>query len=159
MYINSKQMSARRKHIMKDDFMIVSTRVLPKCFELVAQAKKLIQDKKADNISDACKICGISRSTFYKYQDDVFFYNETHKRKIVFSILLSHQTGALSNVCNKLSDLSVSILTMSQSEPVGDVAPVLMACDISNMVCGVSELKDILFKVEEIRKIEIMSMD
>ena len=144
---------------MPNDYMVVSTKVLPKCFELVAKAKKLIQDGKVDNVSDACKACGISRSTFYKYQDDVFFYNENHKKKVVFSLLLSHQAGALSNVCNVLSECQASILTMSQSEPVGDVAPILMSCDITTMNVGISELKENLIKLDEVKKIEVLSLD
>lgn len=144
---------------MANEYMVVSTKVLPKCFELVAKAKKILQDGKADNVSDACKMCGISRSTFYKYQDDVFFYNENHKKRVVFSMMLAHQTGALSGVCNALSDLSVSILTMPQSEPVGDVAPILMSCDITTMNCSIDELKNSLLKIDEIKKIEILSLD
>ena len=144
---------------MPNDYMVVSTKVLPKCFELVAKAKKLLQDGYVDNISDACKMCGISRSTFYKYQDDVFFYNENQKKKVVFSLMLSHQPGALSSVCNVLSEIHVSILTMSQSEPVGDVAPILMSCDITLMKAGITELKEKLVQLDEVKKIEILSLD
>ncbi|MDO4198359.1 MAG: ACT domain-containing protein [Erysipelotrichaceae bacterium] len=144
---------------MSEDYMVVSTKILPKGFIQVAEAKKLLQDKKVENVSEACKMCGISRSTFYKYQDDVFFYNSDHKKKIVFSLLLSHETGALGKVCGILSQQSVSILTMSQSEPSGDVAPVMMSCDISKMKGSISDLKDILSKVKEVKKIEVLSID
>lgn len=144
---------------MANEYMVVSTKVLPKCFELVAKAKKILQDGKAENVSEACKMCGISRSTFYKYQDDVFFYHEEHKKKVVFSLMLSHQPGALSNVCNVLSECKASILTMSQSEPVGDVAPILMSCDITVMDVSINELRENLVKLDEVKKIEILSLD
>ena len=61
---------------MSEEYLIVAKKLLPKCYEKVVEAKKLLQEGKADSVSKACEICAISRSTFYKYQENVFSYDE-----------------------------------------------------------------------------------
>ena len=145
---------------MSNEYMIVHKDVLPKCFELVAKAKELLKDGKIDNVSDACKSVGISRSTFYKYQDYVFFYdNKENERKLSFSLSLSHEAGALSKVCGCLSKLEISIITISQSAPLGDVAEINVTCDVSKMSCGIDELKKKMENIEEVSRFNLLSFE
>ena len=51
---------------MKKDYYIVERSALPEYFGLVLKAKALVDDEKK-SVSDACRIAGISRNTFYKY--------------------------------------------------------------------------------------------
>ena len=56
--------------------LLVKTEVLPEVFEKVVEAKRLLNCKKAKSATEAAKMCGISRSAFYKYRDAVFAYKE-----------------------------------------------------------------------------------
>ena len=144
---------------MVNDYVIVDKSILPKCYSKVADAKKLLQSGKVENVTDACKKTGISRSTFYKYQEKVFSYENSIGRKAVFTLLLSHKPGALSNVCSTLSDLGISILTISQAMPVGETAPVTVSCDISNASKDIKEIKRILEKIKEVNKCELLAFE
>ena len=55
----------------KNTFLLVDKAVLPPYYEQVVEAVKLVE-QEGKNISDVCKILGISRSTYYKYKDKVF---------------------------------------------------------------------------------------
>ena len=56
---------------MQGKYMIVDKALLPSYFEKVALVKELLDEGKAADVSEAVKMVGISRSTFYKYRDMV----------------------------------------------------------------------------------------
>ena len=145
---------------MNDEYLLVSSSILPKCYLRVVEAKRLLSNGIVDNVSEACKRCDISRSTFYKYQDTVFSYKQSkEKKKISFSLNLSHRPGALSSVLNRLSEKGASILTISQAEPIADKAAVLVSCDISEMDISVEELKGYIISIPEVSKFEMLSFE
>ena len=144
---------------MSKEYFIVNKELLPKCFEKVVEAKELLE-RSNDNISTVCKKCGISRSTFYKYQDKVFSYKkENQTRKLVLSLTLVHKTGALSKVCDALSKLNVSIITISQSIPLKDIAPVMVSLDITNLDESIDDFKNELKKINEIKELRVVSFE
>ena len=55
-----------------NEYFIVHKSILPDYYELIIQAREMINDKKY-SISDACKLLNISRSTYYKYKDFFLF--------------------------------------------------------------------------------------
>jgi len=145
---------------MSKELIIVNKDLLPKYFEKVLKAKKLLEEGQAENVSDACNKADISRSTFYKYQNDVFAYEETKNiRKLVISFMLSHKTGTLSLVCDTLSKYNVSIITISQSAPIKNSCPVMLSLDISLLEITIDELKNELEKTEVIQKLKFMSFE
>lgn len=143
---------------MSKELLIVNKKVLPKCFEKVVEAKKLLQDNKYDNISKVCEHLGISRSTYYKYQDYVFDYNlKNDVKEVVISFTLIHEKGSLSKVCDQLSKLDISILTVFQSSPIDTKAPVMLSLDITNMKISIKEFEKILSKLPNLSDLKIMS--
>ena len=55
----------------KSEMLLVKSNVLPEVFLKVVEAKRLLSCKKAKSASEAARMCGISRSAFYKYRDAV----------------------------------------------------------------------------------------
>ena len=54
---------------MDVDMLLVRREVLPEVFQKVVEAKRLLACKKAKSATEAAKMCGISRSAFYKYRE------------------------------------------------------------------------------------------
>jgi chorismate mutase len=126
---------------MNNDFYIVSSRILPDYFGKVIEARELIRSGKARDVSQAVKMVGISRSTYYKYKDDVFLPSEgDNGKKAVFSMILHHRPGILEQVLSILAENGVNILTITQNPPIQDRASVVVSMDISELSCGVSDL-------------------
>ena len=145
---------------MSSQYMVVDKKILPKCFEKVVDAKNMLQNGIVNNVTDACKACGISRSTFYKYQEYVYDYSiESAGRKMVFSLKLVHKTGALSKLCGELTKLGISVLTISQSLPIAGSASVMLSCDITNINIEEGNLKKTLENLAEVSKVEILSIE
>ena len=57
---------------MKGKYLIVDKSILPDYFEKVIEVRNLLRDGKFQNVSEAVKEVGISRSTYYKYKDFIF---------------------------------------------------------------------------------------
>jgi len=119
---------------MKYDFFIVSKSVLPDCFEKVIKARELLRSGKTRDVSEAARLAGISRSTYYKYKDHVFLPKEgEHGRRLVISMLLSHKRGTLGRVLSELGELGVNIITINQNPPIGERASVVISMDIASL--------------------------
>ena len=126
---------------MNDDLYLVHKDALPDYFEQVLKAKELIEQKKVKGISEAVQMCGISRSTYYKYKDLIHRYSsQVSTKKAVISMTLAHRKGTLSEVLNVLSSHHASVLTISQSLPVHGIASVLISLDTSEMSVSAQEL-------------------
>lgn len=143
---------------MSKELLIVNKDLLPKCYEKVLAVKKLVQENPLYNVSKACKKYGISRSTYYKYQDYIFPYEEKNEaKKLVISFNLIHEKGALSKICDKLAKLDISILTISQSIPIDNQAPVMISLDISYMKISIKQFEKEMTKLIELSQFRIMS--
>ena len=66
--------------ILGNGMLLVNINALPEVFKKVAEAKGLIASGKARTASEASKMCGISRSAYYKYKDSVFEYSNPFGR-------------------------------------------------------------------------------
>ena len=138
---------------MQSDFYIVNKRVLPDYFAKVVEARELLRSGKAHDVTDAARMVGISRSTLYKYKNDVFIPDEGDiGKKAVISMLLHHEPGILSKVLNILAARGANIITISQSPPIGGRASVMISMDISTLQCGIGELLEELSAIEQVEK-------
>ena len=113
---------------MENDMLLVKADVLPEVFAKVVEAKRLIALKKAKSATEAAKMCGISRSAFYKYRDFVFAYKErSHDNVVNLSAVLEDKAGVLSVFISVLHSLKANILTINQGMPSGGVAQVTVS--------------------------------
>ncbi len=119
---------------MLDNYLIVHKSVLPDYFEKVVEARRLIENGRAPDVSSAVKMAGISRSTYYKYKDYVLEPSAMSEgRKAVLSVMLAHEPGVLSALLAKVSEAGCSVLTITQSLPIHNRAGVTISLDISGM--------------------------
>lgn len=113
---------------MDTDMLLVKTEVLPEIFPKVVEAKGLLAKKKAKSASEAARMCGISRSAFYKYRDAVFSYHERPQGSVVnLSAVLEDKVGVLSVFIAVLYEMQANILTINQGMPSGGVAQVTVS--------------------------------
>ena len=87
----------------EDRFYIVNERSLPEIFKKVIEVKEHIELGNAKDISEAIKLVGISRSTYYKYKDDVFPMAQDMQSKKV-TLILCFSPNDDSSCCALYSD-------------------------------------------------------
>ena len=97
---------------MADDYYVIHKKVLPDYFEKVIEIKEIIS--LGVNISDACKKVGLSRSTFYKYKDYVNKPSMKVGKRIILSLKLVDEPGALSNILNEVALNNANVLAINQ---------------------------------------------
>ena len=103
------KVSRGRKVIMgkiteKKKYFVVRERAVPEVLLKVVQAKKLLDSEKVSTVQEAAEQTGISRSSFYKYKDDIFpFHEEARGKTITFIIQMDDEPGILSAVLQTIA--------------------------------------------------------
>ena len=119
-----------RTHEKKKDYG-VTERAGPEVLQKVVEAKKLLDSGRVLTVQEAAEQTGISRSSFYKYKDDIFPFHEQAKGKtITFIIQMDDEPGILSNVLKSVAEFHGNILTIHQSIPISGVATLTLSVDI-----------------------------
>ena len=67
-------------------YYVVKQKALPEVLLKVAQANRLI-DTKGISVADATEQVGISRSSYYKYKEDIFPFRDNVKGKTITFVL------------------------------------------------------------------------
>ncbi|HWQ59319.1 MAG TPA: ACT domain-containing protein [Clostridia bacterium] len=145
---------------MKSEYLIVHKSALPECYEKVVEARELLRRGAAREVSEAARMAGISRSTFYKYKDLVFTPGESAScKKAIFSMLLSHERGVLGRVLNSMSDMGANVLTIMQNPPIGERASVVISVDISDLDRSVEETTMRLGEMHGVERVGLLDME
>ncbi|MCF2639829.1 ACT domain-containing protein [Fusobacterium varium] len=145
---------------MGKEFLIVSKEILPDYYDKVIEARNLLSEGKVKGVSEAVKMVGISRSTYYKYKDFVFTPSENSiGRKALISVMLAHKKGALSEVLNYISSVNGNILTINQNIPINDVASVIISMDISETTITIEEIIVALKKFDFVKSAKLVAME
>ena len=140
---------------MDAGMLLVKTEVLPEVFEKVVEAKRLLNCKKAKSATEAAKMCGISRSAFYKYRDAVFAYKEITNDSIInLSAVLEDKAGVLSDFISAIHEMKANILTINQGMPSGGVAQVTVSYRCQQNDGGLSKMIKNLSKIDGVITLE-----
>ena len=137
-----------QKGTEKKKYYVVRERAVPEVLLKVVQAQKLLDSGKVQTVQEAAEQTGISRSSFYKYKDDIFpFHEEAKGKTITFIIQMDDAPGLLSNVLQTIAYYHGNILTIHQSIPINEIATLTLSVDV---LAGEGDEE---LMVEEIEKI------
>ena len=122
----------------------------------VVEAKKLLETGKAESIRDAAEEVGISRSSFYKYKDDIFLFHDNLKgQTITLVILVDDRTGLLADMLSVIAHYNANILTIHQSIPINGTTSISISLEIRAGTGDVSSMIGEIEKQEGIHKVKI----
>lgn len=141
-------------------YYVVSGDILPDVLEQVMQARILLQSGKAKRISEAVKMVGISRGTYYKYKDAVFSFNaEQSNRKAIISLILRNEKGTLSKVLSLVSVKQVNVLAINQTIPINGIANVALTLDISDLEISIQYLVSLIEAMPMVEKADLVAVE
>lgn len=145
---------------MKGKYLIVDKSILPDYFEKVIEVRNLLRDGKFQNVSEAVKEAGISRSTYYKYKDFIFSPSDSNMgRKALISIMLEDKKGALSEVLNFFYSLECNIITINQNIPINEVASIIISIDISDTKIPIEEILTSLKNISYVVSAKLVALE
>ena len=116
---------------MANDFIVIHKKVLPDYFEKVLEIKELIN--KGESVSDACKIVGLARSTFYKYKDFVKEPHSNIERKMLLSLKLLDEPGTLLEVLKEVYNNNLNISSINLEHPIQRISLVSLTLTSKNI--------------------------
>lgn len=115
----------------KNQYYVLKEKAVPEVLLKVVEAKRLLDSGRISSVQEATEQVGISRSSFYKYKDDIFPYHETQKGKTITMVIqLDDKPGLLSVVSRVLADFKVNVLTIHQSIPINGIASLTLSVDL-----------------------------
>ncbi len=126
-------------------YYVVKQKALPEVLLKVVEAKKMLESERAITVQEATEKVGLSRSSFYKYKDDIFpFHEDASGRTITFMIQMDDEPGLLSSVLQHVAKSNINILTINQTIPINGVASLTLSVEV------LSTSKDISTMIAEI---------
>lgn len=115
----------------EDSFYLIKKRALPEVFQKVIEVKRMLETDREMTVQKATEKVDLSRSSFYKYKDDIFpFHENTRGRTLTFMLQLDDQPGLLSLVLGVLAQGKANILTIHQAIPTGGIASLTLSVEI-----------------------------
>ncbi|MDD6207110.1 MAG: ACT domain-containing protein [Clostridiales bacterium] len=146
----------------KDDekYYMVKKRALPEVLLKVVEAKRLLETKSSLSVQEATEAVDISRSSFYKYKDDIFpFHDNARGKTITFMIQMEDTPGLLSVVLNQVARHLANILTIHQSIPVNGVASLTLSVEICPDTGDVTKMLDDIESLDGIHSLKILARE
>ncbi len=135
----------------KSRYFVLREKAVPEVLLKVAEARRLLESKRVQSIQEAVERAGISRSSYYKYQNDIFpFHDEAKGKTVTFVLQMEDAPGLLSVVLNIVAEFGANILTIHQSIPINSVASLTLSIevlpttgDVSTMIQKIEEQKGV----------------
>ena len=144
----------------KTSFFVLREKAVPEVLLKVVEAKRLLDSGKVESVQDATEAVGISRSSFYKYKDDIFPYHENQKGKTITMVIqLDDEPGLLSIVLKTIADFHANILTIHQSIPVNGIASLSLSIDVFPTTGTVEDMKNSIESVQGIHYAKILARE
>ena len=144
----------------KNRYYVVTKKAVPEVLLKVVEAKRLLESAKASTVQEAADMVGISRSSFYKYKDDIFPFHDNAKGKtITFMIQMDDETGLLSDVLHIVADYHANILTIHQSIPVNNVATLTLSVEVRSDTGNISHMVEEMEENSGVHNVKIIARE
>ena len=141
-------------------YFVVKQKAVPEVLLKVVEAKKLLESERAITVQEATDNVGISRSSFYKYKDDIFpFYDNTKGKTVTLVVQMDDEQGLLSDLLHVVAVYRANILTIHQSIPVNGVATLTLSVEIRENTENVSGMIEELENLNGIHYVKILARE
>lgn len=115
----------------KTKFYLVKEKAVPEVLLKVVEAKRILEAEKSVTVQEATERVGISRSSFYKYKDDILPFHEQAKgTTVTFILQMDDKPGILSDILKTVAGFHGNILTIHQSIPINGIATLTLSVEI-----------------------------
>lgn len=122
-------------------YYVVKKKAVPEVLLKVVEAKRLLASEKVMTIQEATEKVGISRSSFYKYKDDIFPFHENEKGQTITLVMQMDDTpGVLADLLQNVAEYHANILTIHQSIPINGVATLTLSIEILSTTGNISDM-------------------
>ena len=144
----------------KTKYFVLKKKAVPEVLLKVVEAKKLLESGRAESVQEATDLVGISRSSFYKYKDDIFPFHDNAKGKTITMVIqMDDEPGLLSLVLQIVADFHANILTIHQSIPINGIASLTLSVDVLPQTGDMTEMVKHIEEQPGIHYVKILGME
>ena len=144
----------------KEKYYLVRECALPEVLLKVVEAKRLLDSERVMTIQEATDAVDISRSSFYKYKDDVLPFHENVRGKTINLMLQVDDTpGLLSKLLGQVAKIHANILTIHQSIPINGVAALSISAQVLSTTGDISGMVEAMEKQQGVHHIKIAAKE
>ena len=144
----------------KSKYFVVKQKAVPEVLLKVVEATRLLESSKVMSVQEAADQVGISRSSFYKYKDDIFPFHDNSKGKsITFILQMDDQPGLLSMVLQTIAEYKGNVLTIHQTIPINGVASLTLTVDLLPITKDVSSMIEQIESQQGIHYLKILAQE
>ncbi|MDE7112801.1 MAG: ACT domain-containing protein, partial [Acetatifactor sp.] len=139
---------------------VVKQKAVPEVLLKVVEAKRLLESEKVPTIQEAVDAVGISRSSFYKYKDDIFqFHDNSQGTILTLTFQLEDETGLLSDVLKIIAEYQANILTIHQSIPINGIASLSLSVQVLKTTGDVSKMIEQMENQKGVHHVKILARE
>lgn len=143
---------------MASKYFVIKEQAVPEVLLKVVAAKKLLDKGKASSVNEAVDAVGISRSSFYKYKEDIFeFHDNSEGRTINLSFQMEDEPGLLSDVIRIIAEAKANILTIHQSIPINGVASLSLSIQVLDSTGDISQMISLMESHKGVRNVKLLA--
>ena len=144
----------------KSKYFVVKQKAVPEVLLKVVEAKKLLESERVITVQEATDRVGISRSSFYKYKDDIFpFYDNAKGKTITLVMQMDDEPGLLSDLLHSVAVYHATILTIHQSIPVNGVATLTLSVEVLESTGNVSRMVEDMEEKHGVHYVKILARE
>lgn len=141
-------------------YFVVKQRALPEVLLKVVEANRLIETQKVTSVQEAVEMVGISRSSYYKYKDDIFpFHDSAQGTTLTLSCQMNDEPGLLSDVLKVVADFRANILTIHQTIPINGIASLSLSIQILDTTGDVSAMILEMEKRDGVHNVKVLARE
>ena len=144
----------------KSKYFVVKQKAVPEVLLKVVEAKRLLESSKAMTVQEAAEQVGISRSSFYKYKDDIFpFHDNSQGTTITLTFQMDDEPGILSDVLKIIAEYRANILTIHQSIPINGIASLTLSIQVLQTTGDISRMIEQLEGQTSVHHVKILAKE
>ena len=134
-------------------YFVVKQKAIPEVLLKVVEAKRLLESEKVLTIQEAVDAVGISRSSFYKYKDDIFpFHDNSQGTTITLTFQMDDEPGIV-------ADYHANILTIHQSIPINGIASLTLSIQVLQTTGDISRMIEQLEGQPSVHHVKILAKE
>lgn len=166
-YLSSADKCPLHKNILERAHMgdaakyyVVTQKAVPDVLLRVVEAKRLLESEKVPTVQEAVDAVGISRSSFYKYKDDIFqFHDNSQGTTLTLTFQMDDEPGLLSDVLKTIAEYHANILTIHQSIPISGIASLSLSVQILQSTGDISRMLEQLEEQKGVHHVKILARE
>ena len=141
-------------------YFVVKQKAIPEVLLKVVEAKRLLESEKGLTKQEAVDAVGISRSSFYKYKDDIFpFHDNSQGTTITLTFQMDDEPGILSDVLKIIAEYRANILTIHQSIPINGIASLTLSIQVLQTTGDISRMIEQLEGQPSVHHVKILAKE